>query len=144
MCDACWITFCGVFVFGGTGWSYLSCFFLYLWLPMCNFLSEKTWIAFCQVYMGFCIFLCFVCVCSAVFLCGLCRRHVLCVNVILFKLKAQMAQHFNWAVGYLIYIDKWIIGYFFNGNFHDCCHLFQDVYRIHWLTMTIQNIVISK
>ena len=40
-------------------------FSLYLWLPLCNFPSERTWIAFYQAYMGFCIFfgLC-VCVCA--------------------------------------------------------------------------------
>lgn len=31
-------------------------FSLYLWLPLCNFPSERTWIAFYQACVGFCIF----------------------------------------------------------------------------------------
>lgn len=40
---------------------------LYLWLPLCNFPSERTWIAFYQPCMDFCIFVVFF-VCLLVWL----------------------------------------------------------------------------
>lgn len=61
VCGCTYLSVCvGLFI-------WLPSLFLYLRLPLCNFPSERTRIAFYQAYMGFCIFW-FVCWSSSVHL----------------------------------------------------------------------------